>query len=95
MGPAAPGGGPLMGFLHDWRTKRRREDERKVLNALGMLRPSRASAWPISRLALMNMNQAFVVLARLEGRGTVTSEWVEGPHPRRHVYRVAKAEVRS
>lgn len=66
-----------------------------MLGAIAMLRPSQASGYPISRLADLGPGQTHVVLARLEGRGVLTSQWADGPHPQRRLYRVAKAEVRS
>lgn len=84
-----------MSFLNDWRTKRHAADEQKVLRALGMLRPSNASGWPICRLAQMGPGRTYPALARLEARGAVTSDWTDGPDPRRRIYRVVTSGVRS
>lgn len=78
-------------MFDNWRVQRRRAQEERVIRAIGMLRPSKASAFPISLLARMGPGSAHPVLARLEGAGRVVSEWVDGPYPRRRVYRVVEA----
>ena len=76
-----------------WQADRRRSDEAAVLRAIQMLRPSHASGWPIWRLAGIGLGRTYGALARLEASGRVESEWADGPHPRRRLYRVASSEV--
>lgn len=82
-----------MNRLQKWFAARDRAEEQAVIKAIGMLRPSQASGYPISRLANMGSGKVYVVLARLEASGRVRSEWVDGPRPRRRVYRVGEAEM--
>lgn len=70
-----------------WRNNRRTRHETAVLAAIAKLRPEEASGWPIGLLAGLG-GGVYGVLARLEARGVVTSEWREGPYPRRRVYRI-------
>lgn len=84
----------MIGTFTRWRENRQRRDEKAVLAAIGMLRPSRASGYPISRLAHIGVARAYPALARLENSGRVVSEWAEGSKPRRRVYRaVSTAEA--
>lgn len=78
-----------------WLSERRQADERKVLLALAMLRPSRSSVWPIAQLAHLSQPRTCAALERLTGRGEVTAEWADGPYPRRRVYHVVRAGARS
>jgi hypothetical protein len=64
-------------------------DEAAVLNAIRLLRPSRASGWPIWGLAEIGAGRTYVALARLERAGRITSGWADGPTPRRRLYQVA------
>lgn len=82
-----------MNRLQKWFAARDLANEQAVIRAIGMLRPSQASGVPIGRLAGMGPGKVHVVLARLEGSGRVVSDWVDGPFPRRRVYRVVDAEV--
>lgn len=82
-----------MNLFRRWSADRRRADEQAVVNAIRMLRPSRASGWPISRLAGIGVGRTYPALARLEASGVLVSEWSEGPRPRRRVYRLASAQV--
>jgi hypothetical protein len=75
--------------LKQWRKARLQRDESAVLKAISMLRPSQASGWPIGRLAGIHSGRTYVALARLEQSGRVTSQWADGPAPRRRLYRVA------
>lgn len=85
-----------MNRLQRWFADRDRAEEQAVIRAIGMLRPSQASAYPpIGRLAGLGPGKVHVVLARLEGSGRVTSDWADGPHPRRRLYRVVSATSRS
>jgi DNA-binding PadR family transcriptional regulator len=84
-----------MGFLKARRAARRADDERRVLAAIAMLRPSQASGYPISRLAHMGVGKVYAVLARLERSGRVASDWADGPYPRRRLYRATQVGVRS
>lgn len=80
-------------MLKSWRAARRDRDELAVILAIGMLRPSRAGGYPISRLARLGPARTYAILAGLEASGRVVSEWSAGPKPRRRVYRVVNAAV--
>lgn len=82
-----------MNPIQQWRADRRVAQEQAVIRAIGMLRPSQAGGYPIHRLAHIGVGQTYVVLARLEGAGRITSEWADMEPPRRRVYRVVRAEV--
>ena len=79
-------------MLRAWIANRRSEDEQRVLTAIGMLRPSRAGWYPISRLAHLGVVRTGRALERLEAAGRVTSCWSPGTAlQRRRVYRIVRA----
>lgn len=78
------------GVIRQWLAERRRREEAAVLAAIAMLRPSWAGGSPIALLARLSVARVYVVLARLEKSGRVTSGWADGPHPRRRVYRAVR-----
>lgn len=79
-------------MLRAWRAERRADEERRVVDAIGMLRPSRAGGYPISRLARLSLVRTYAALERLQTAGRVTSEWTAGPKPRIRVYRVVRED---
>ena len=83
-----------MNRLTRWLDERRRDEEQRVLDALGMLRPSKSFGLPIIRLARLGPGRTYVVLARLETAGLITSGWADMPPPRRRLYRLAKEATR-
>lgn len=49
---------------------------------------SNLSGWPLAKLSKTSAARVYVVLARLERAELVTSEWEDGPNPRRRFYRL-------
>lgn len=81
-------------MIRAWCAARRSADERKVLAAIAMLRPSEASGSRIGQVAHLRSGRTYAALSRLESRGEVTWEWVAGPRQCR-VYRLVDAGARS
>lgn len=79
---------------HQWRKDRRRADEQRVLDAIGQLRPSKASGFPIMRLAGLGAARTYAALARLESRGQISGQWEPGEAPRRRLYKVEREMAR-
>jgi predicted Rossmann fold nucleotide-binding protein DprA/Smf involved in DNA uptake len=75
----------VTGFL----ARRQSDQELRVQHAIRDLQPDAATAARIARLATVGIAAIYPILARLEERGEITSEWADGPEPRRRVYRVA------
>lgn len=82
-----------MNAFSKWSAERRLRDEQAVIKAIRMLRPSQASAYPISRLAHIGPGKVHAVLHGLERSGQVVSEWNDGPFPRRRLYRLVSSAV--
>jgi hypothetical protein len=72
------------------REARTQADAAAALDAIRMVRPSRATALIIGRLAWLTPGRAHVALARLEREGRVVSRWADGPYPRRRLYAIPR-----
>lgn len=72
------------------REARAQADAAAALDAIRMVRPSRATALIIGRLAWLSPGRAHVALARLEREGRVVSRWADGPYPRRRLYAIVR-----
>jgi DNA-binding PadR family transcriptional regulator len=53
------------------------------------------SGWPLMERTGMSGGRVYATLARLERDGAVTSGWIDGPYPRRRLYRLAEIEETS
>lgn len=84
----------MISYLRRSSAARQLRDDNAVLDAIRMLRPSRAYGFPIARLARLSPSRTNVALARLEEAGQVTSDWADGPWPRRRLYKVQREVAR-
>ncbi len=66
------------------RTRRRWVAETLILAALRE-QPG-LSGWPLMERTGLSGGEVHATLARLERNGAVTSDWVDGPYPRRRAY---------
>ena len=79
-------------MIRAWIQRRRRREELLVLGALTYIRPTELSALPLGQATRLGPGRVHAVLARLERAGFVSSRWVDGPHPRRRIYRLTETE---
>lgn len=66
---------------------RRRAQEQRFLDALGA--DELGGFDLMRRVGRFDRLNLYVVLERLEANGQVTARWLDGPYPRRRVYRRA------
>lgn len=85
-------------MLKAWRRHRdrnRRQRQERVLGALALAErrgEPEMAGWPLMQATGLHGPALYAALAELETCGEVVSRWVEGPYPRRRLYRLADQE---
>lgn len=77
-----------------WRVRRARNRWiEEALVAAALREQPDLSGYPLAKRTGIGTGQIYVVLARMESDGRVTSRWADGPPPRRRLYRLSEGEV--
>lgn len=70
----------------------RRRQQAELL-VIGALTDGEAPGFTLMRRTGLGPGRLYVALARLEGTGRIASDWADGPHPRRRLYRLTDRDV--
>ncbi len=80
-------------MIRQWRQRRAdRLDDKAVLVTALLAHVGPLTATGLQRYVRGSFVGLYRVLERLEGCGRVESDWIDGPYPRRRVYRLAVTE---
>jgi DNA-binding transcriptional regulator PaaX len=80
-----------MSIVKWWRSRRELRSARHEYLAIGALYANgELAGWPLIRATGLGSGALYVALIRLERDGVVASRWLDGPQPRRRVYRLTE-----